>query len=365
MPLIVLLPQAGLELLCFLLLLFRSQSSLVAETIAIRAQSEVCVKCRHPRRHLPDAKRVTLVILDRFFGIRHDLPLLTPGTVREWAKKIGKLAFWLRSKRRGRPPLPERAIAVIRQLARENPLWKIREIAKKATAYIGLSICAGTVRRYLPLGDPRRRRKQHTPSERWSTFIRNHANAVLACDFAVTRTLWGGTLYVLVVMEIGSRRILHTNVTAHPSAEWTIQQFRECVPAAHAWKYLVHDRDSIFSRELDSALRSFGIEPLRTPVRSPKANSFCERLIGTMRGECLDWIIPFNEEHLRPFVQEWATHYNRARPHMSLGLGVPEPNEQVPAPLLPHRHHFPPDARVVTKPILGGLSHEYRLERAA
>ena len=365
MPWIVLLPQAGLELLGFLLLLFRSQARLVAETIALRAQSEVCVKCRHPRRHLSDAKRVILGTLDRFFGIRHDLPLLTPGTVRKWAKKIATLGFWLRSVRRGRPPLPERAIAVIRQFAEENPLWKIREIAKKTTAYLGLSICAATVRRYLPLGDPRRRRKQHKRSERWSTFIRNHANTLLACDFAVTRTLWGGTLYVLVVIEIGSRRVLHTNVTAHPTAAWTIQQFRECVPATRAWKYLVHDRDAIFSRELDCALRSFGIEPLRTPVRSPKANAFCERLIGTMRRECLDWIIPFDEEHLRPFVREWATHYNRARPHMSLGLGVPEPNEQVPAPPLERRHQLPDCARVVAMPILGGLSHEYRLERAA
>lgn len=110
---------------------------------------------------------------------------------------------------------------------------------------------------------------------------------------------------------------------------------------------------------------SFGIEPLRTPVRSPKANAFCERLIGTMRRECLDWIIPLGEEHLRAFVREWSQHYNRARPHMSLGLGVPEPNEQVPAARLPHRHRLPADARVVSRPTLGGLSHEYHLERAA
>jgi len=365
MQLFAILAQAGMDLLRFLLLLFRAQARLVAEIIALRSQSEVCAKCRHPRRRLADAKKVTLAVIDRFTGIRHDLPLLTPRTIRAWAARIATRAFWLRAARLGRPPLPENVIAVIRQFARDNPLWKIREIAKKATAYLGLRVSVGSVRKYLPAGDPRRRRRRHEPSERWSTFIRNHANVLLACDFAVERTLWGGILYVLVVMEIGSRRILHTNVTAHPTAEWTMQQFRECIPADHPYRYLIHDRDAIFSRAVDRTLRSFGIKTLRTPVRSPRANAFCERLIGTMRRECLDWIIPFCEEQLRRFVREWATHYNRARPHMSLAFGVPERNEHVPAVLLAHRHRLPADAQIVATPILGGLSHEYRLERAA
>lgn len=360
------LAQAGCDLLRFVLLLFRAQGRVAAENIALRMQSEVCAKCRHPRRRLLDAKKVSLVILDRLFEVRQDLPLLTAATVRRWGRRVATIAFGLRSKRRGRPPLPESAIDLIRRVARENPLWSVREIASKARAYLGLRVAAATVRKYLPAGDSRRsRRKSFEPSERWSTFIRNHANAILACDFAVARSLWGGTLYVFVVMEIGSRRILHTNVTAHPTAAWTIQQFRECVPGESAYQYLIHDRDAIFSREVDAALRSLDITPLRTPVRSPKANALCERLIGTLRRECLHWIIPLGEEHLRRFVREWFVHYNRARPHMSLAGGVPEPNEHVPAPLLAQRHHLPANARVVATPILGGLSHEYRLERAA
>lgn len=189
MPLFAVLAHAGFDLLRFLLFLFRSQARLVAETIAMRSQSEVCAKCRHPRRHLSDAKKVTLVALDRLVGIRHGLPLLNPRTIRAWAARISTLAFWLRATRQGRPPLPQRAIEVIRQFANDNPLWKIREIAAKATAYLGLRISAGTVRKYLPAGDPRRRRQRHEPSERWSTFIRNHVNALLACDFAVERTI--------------------------------------------------------------------------------------------------------------------------------------------------------------------------------
>ncbi len=366
MHLIVVLMQVACNLLPFLCGLFRVQTSLLVEIIALRAQSDVCAKCRHPRRRLADSAKVTIALLDRAFAVRHDLPLLSPRTIRAWASSLSSLAFWLRATRRGRPPLPESTIALIQRLAQENPLWKVREIARKASAYLGLAVSAATVRKYLPPGDPRRRRrKRHEPSERWSTFIRNHASALLACDFAVQRTLWGGVLYVLVVMEIGSRRILHTNVTAHPTAEWTIQQLRDTIPADHAYRYLIHDRDAIFSGAVDASLRSFGIDPVRTPVRSPRANAFCERLIGTLRRECLDWIIALSEDHLRRFVREWAVHYNRARPHMALSNGVPEPNELVPAPPLAHRHRIPDDSRVVATPILGGLSHEYRLDHAA
>ena len=184
-------------------------------------------------------------------------------------------------------------------------------------------------------------------------------------DFAVERTLLGGILYIHLVMEIGSRRILHVNVTAHPTAEWTAQQLRDAIPSDHPYKHLIHDNDAIFSRMVDATIRSFGIEPVRTPIRAPRANAYCERLIGTLRRECLDRIIPLGEGHLRAVVREWAVHYNRARPHMALGSSVPEPNELYPAPRLEHRHRLPEGSRVASTPVLGGLHHEYRLERAA
>ena len=140
---------------------------------------------------------------------------------------------------------------------------------------------------------------------------------------AVTATF--RMLYVFVVIEHGKRRLARLNVTAHPSASWTLQQLREVIGDAESHKYLIHDRDSIFAPHLDDSIRALGVEVLRSPVASPKANSICERVIGTIRRECLDWMLPMSEAHLRSILREWLTHYNGGRPHSALGPGVPGP----------------------------------------
>jgi transposase InsO family protein len=125
----------------------------------------------------------------------------------------------------------------------------------------------------------------------------------VACDFFTVVTVTFRTLYVFMVIEVGTRRILHTNVTAHPTADWTLQQFREALRDDHCYRFVLHDRDSIFSKELDQAVTDMGVRVLRTPVRAPKANSICERLGGSLRRECLDFLIPFNEPHLRAIIR--------------------------------------------------------------
>jgi transposase InsO family protein len=200
--------------------------------------------------------------------------------------------------------------------------------------------------------------------QRWATFVRNHAKAIVACDFLVSITARFHILYVFVAMEIGSRRILQVNVTDHPTAEWTTQQFREILDDPHPYRFVVHDRDSIFSSSLDDALKDFGVRPIRTPVRAPKANAYCERLIGTIRRECLDYLIPINDRHLRFIMKEFVVHYNRGRPHSALGPGIPEPI-QASVPASVHRHKLPTGFRIRSKPVLGGLHHEYRLEKEA
>lgn len=188
-----------------------------------------------------------------------------------------------------------------------------------------------------------------------------------ACDFFVSVTATFRILYVFLAMEIDSRRILHTNVTAHPTADWTIRQFRELLVSDHTHRFLIHDRDGIFSPRLDAELNGLGVHVLKTPPRTPTANAFCERLIGTIRRECLDYLIPINERHLRRIVKEFVCHYNRGRPHsalfkLMLGPGIPEPPQaKVPA----HRHTLPAGYRVRSTPVLGGLHHEYRLEKEA
>lgn len=130
-------------------------------------------------------------------------------------------------------------------------------------------------------------------------------------------------------------------------------------------RFLMHDRDSIFSGQLDRCVRNLGLRTLKTPPQSPRANALCERLIGTLRRECLDFLIPLTENHLRRLLHEWVLHYNTSRPHMSLGPGIPQPPSSLPIPLQAHRHRLPEHLRVVARPVLGGLHHEYGLEKQA
>src|ERR1700756_5304675 len=167
-------------------------------------------------------------------------------------------------------------------------------------------------------------------------------------------------------MEIGSRRILHCNVTAHPTAEWTLPQLRDAIPSDHPYQFLIHDRDTIFSSELDAEVKStFGLRVLRTPVRAPQANAYCERLMGRVRRECLDFMIPLHERQLRGTLRSWVAHYNQGRPHASLGPGIPDSDSRPrPRPSI-HGHELPANCRIRARDVLGGLHHEYWLEEIA
>ena len=168
-------------------------------------------------------------------------------------------------------------------------------------------------------------------------------------------------LYVFVILDICTRRVVHWNLTDHPTAEWTIQQFRNGLPLDGAFRFLVHDRDAIFAQAVDETLRSMSLQVLKTPLRAPQANAYCER-IGTARRECLDWMIPLNERHLRRLFAEWIPHYNRERPHSALGPGLPDgPTTSTMATL----HQLPSTHRVVANARLGGLHHHYDLEPIA
>jgi len=166
---------------------------------------------------------------------------------------------------------------------------------------------------------PKRPRGHPRGDQRWSTFLKNHAAAILACDFFVAVTATFRVLYMFVVIEHGTRRLAHMNVTARPSAAWTLQQLREAFGDTQQHQYLIHDRDAIFAKHLDSSIRALGLEFLRSPLSSPKANAVCERLIGTIRRECLDWMIPMSEAHLRSILRRWVAHYNNGRPNSALG----------------------------------------------
>jgi len=184
----------------------------------------------------------------------------------------------------------------------------------------------------------------------------------VACDFFIAVTATFRMLYVFVVIEHGSRRLVRVDVTAHPSAEWTLQQLREVVGYEVRYRYLIHDRDSIFAKHLDESIEALGLSVLKSPPRCPQANSVCERVIGTIRRECLDWLIPISQRHLRSILKEWVEHYNRGRPHSALGPGVPDPPLDLTAiPKATSRHRLAANTLLLTKSVLGGLHHEYSL----
>jgi len=257
--------------------------------------------------------------------------------------------------------VPRQLRELICKMAHQNQTWGEERIAAELLLKLGIRVSPRTVRRYMPtdVGPGKR-----VPSQRWMTFVRNHAQAIVACDFFIVVTASFRVLYVFVLLEVGTRRIAHFNVTAHPTATWTLQQFREVMMHEQSYRFVLHDRDRIYSSELDSALQAMDLKILKTPFQAPQANAFCERLIGTVRRECLDFLIPLNDGHLRSLLKEGVTHYNRGRPHASLGPGIPDLRAgQQRAKLC--GHHVPIDQQVVTKAILGGLHHEYSLERRA
>ena len=284
---------------------------------------------------------------------------MKPDTLIRRHRKGFRLFWKWKSRPAGRPRVPLEVRKLIGEMAENNPTWGERRIAAELLLKIGIQISPRTVRRYMPTAP----KQPKMTSQRWMTLVQNHAKAIIACDFFIAVTATFRLVYVFVIMELGSRRILHFNATLQPAAAWT-QQFRECVTGEEPYKFVIHDRDSIYSRELDSSLRSLGLRVLRTPYRSPQANAFCERLIGSARRECLDFVIPLHESHIRMILKPWVAHFNRGRPHSSLGPGIPEPSFPK-VPLLNKRHHSPDHHRVSAIPVLGGLHHQYKLEKIA
>ena len=321
----------------FLGLCLRPSPTLAVENLFLRKQLALYQERQVKPRRPTSATRLARVWLARWFDWRQALTVGQPATLLHWHREGFRLC-WRWKSRAGRPPIPVALQALIRRMARENPTWGQERIANELLLKLGLRV-----------------------SPRWRTFVRNHAQAIVACDFCVVVTATFRLLYVFIVMEHATRRILHTHVTAPPTASWTLQQLREALPADHGYRFLLHDRDSIFTAQLDQSIRHLRLRVLKTPPQSPQANALCKRLIGTLRRECLDFLIPLSATHLWHVLQQWILHYNTGRPHMSLGPGIPQPSQALPASLQRHRHRLPPDVRVVSRSMLEGLHHEYRL----
>src|SRR5215471_17437801 len=289
------LSSVAYDLARLLALSMRSRRTLAAENLFLRKELALFQERKVKPRRADDSTRLVMVMLGRLFLWRDALVNVKPDTFVRWHRKGFRLLWRWKSRPVGRPRIPKDLRRLIPEMAAENPTWGEERIANELNLKLTLRISPRTVGKY-----PRRQSPVRTPDpqQRWLTFVGNHAKVMVACDFFVVFTATFRTLYVFLAVEIGSRQILHLNATAHPTAEWTLQQFREALPGDHPYRFVIHDRDRIFAHEFDKGLANLGVRVLRTPVRAPKANSVCERLGGSLRRECLDFLIPFNERHL-------------------------------------------------------------------
>ncbi len=222
-----------------------------------------------------------------------------------------------------------------------NPTWGAPRIHGELLK-LGFTVAQSTVSRYLP-------RNRKPPSQGWRTFLRNHLRETIAIDFAVVPTVTFGLLYVFVVLSLNRRKLLHINVTAHPTAEWTAQQMVEALPWETTARYVIRDRDRIYGVPFRRRVAGLGLQEVPTAPRSPWQNAYAERFIGSLRRECLDHVIALNEKHLRRVLSDYARYYNASRTHLSLGKDPPEPR-------LVQRREF---GEVVAFPQVGGLQHRY------
>ena len=237
----------------FITLCARSRTALAAENLFLRKQLAFYQERNIRPRRFDNVTRLIMVLLSYGFAWKNALVNVTPKTFIGW-HRAGFRLFWRWKSRPGRPRIPPELRALIRAMARDNPGWGEERIANELLLKLGLCISPRTVRKHMPKSP----RGQPRGDQRWSTFVHNHAAAIVACDFCTVVTATFRLIYVLVVIEHQTRRLVHCNVTTHPTAAWTLQQLREAIPSDHGYRFLIHDRDGIFSPQLDQSISAPG-----------------------------------------------------------------------------------------------------------
>src|SRR5262245_31266640 len=333
-------------LLCFFLTLFalpfKSKGRLEAENAALRHQLIVLQRRVRGRVQLTSGDRLFLVQLYRWFpSVLRAITIIRPETLVRW-HRAGFHRYWRWKSRSlgGRPKIAPELRALIRQMSRENPLWGAPRIHGELLK-LGFAVAQSTVAKYMASTDGRPR------GQRWGTFLRNHLPQIAAMDLFVVPTIGFNLLYVLVIVRLARRELVWINVTAHPTAEWIARQITEAFPWNEVPRYLIRDRDGVYGVAVTRRLRAMGIRDKPISAGSPWQNSFAERLIGTIRRECVDHIVVLGEAHLRRILREYARYYTTARTHRSLGQDAPvsRPVQQI--------------GRIVSHALLGGLHHQY------
>jgi transposase InsO family protein len=324
---------------CGLIGFFRSRASLEAEIVVLRHQLNVL---RRKSAKRPTFGSIDRLILAGLYGLEvvSAVTIVRPETVIRWHLAGFRLYWrWKSKSPGGRPKLAGDIRTLIRDISLANPLWGAPRIHGELLK-LGITIGQTTVAKYMA-------RNRRPPSQGWKTFLRNHADGIASMDLFVVPTISSQLLYGLLILKHGRREILCLAATAHPSAEWMSRQLMEAYGWEKAPCYLVRDRDRVYGEVFMRRLRAMGIRDRPTAPRSPWQNGYCERLIGSIRRECLDHIVVFGERHLRHLLRVYADYYNRTRTHLSLDKDSPVSRAV---------ESF---GRILPVPILGGLHHQY------
>ena len=322
--------------------LFSGRAALMAENLALRQQLVVLQRSVN-RPHLRKRDRIFWVWLSKLWsGWRSALAIVQPGTVVKWHRQGFRIYWrWKSWKRPGRPQVNRKVRDLIRRMSRENPTWGAPRILSELLL-LGHAVAESTVAKYM-VRDPK------APSQTWRTFLDNHAGQIAAIDFFTVPTISFRVFYVFLVLRHDRRRVVHFNVTTSPTAQWAAQQIVEAFPFEEAPRFLLRDRDGIYGQDFRDRVENIGIEEVIIAPRAPWQNPYVERLIGSIRRECLDHMIVFGEGHLRRILAEYFGYYHEARAHLSL-----DRNSPIPRPVCP-----PEQGKVFAKAYLGGLHHCY------
>jgi putative transposase len=327
----------------------RSRAALQTEIMALRHQLLVLQRATCGRRlWLKPADRVLWVWLSRLWkSWRSTLRIVKPETVIAWNRKGFRL-YWIWNSRaqNGRPPANHGIRALLRKMSLANPRWGAPRIHGELLK-LGIDIGETTVAKYMT-------RPRRPSSQTWTTFLKNHMQDLVSTDFFVVPTATFRLLFVFVVLSHQRRRVVHFGVTAHPTAEWTAQQLVDAFPWDSATQYLLRDRDGSYGEPFPQTAKAMQIREVLTAPRSPWQNAYVERLIGSIRRDCLDHVLIFNERGLRRILQSYFDYYERSRTHLSLKKDAP-----VARPVQP-----PSCVKVIAIPQVNGLHHRYE-RRAA
>jgi len=332
-------------LLTTLVDLLRSRASLHLEMLALRQQLAMVASRDNKRHRFRPNERIFWVWLYRLWpSCLQTLAIFKPDTLVRWNRKGFRLYWIWKSRRRwgGRPAIDPDVRELIRTMSRDNIGWGAPRIHGELQT-LGIRVCESTVAKYMI-------RHRKPPSQTWRAFLVNHVSELASVDFFTVPTATFRLLYVFVVLRHERREIVHFNATYHPTAEWTAQQIVEAFPFDTTPRYLIRDRDSIYGARFRNRVKSLGIEEVPTAPRSPWQNPYVERVIGSIRRECLNHVIIFNERHLLRQLKSYCTYYHEARTHLSLDKQSPIPRSIAP----------PEQGKVVAIPHVGGLHHEYR-----